>query len=185
MIFGRAENIRILGYLSGFGGAGIGGEFPLPLSFNTMQYFPSAHPRFSSRRNVASASPRLLAMARTLGCLRPSGMFQDFSMRKRSSSVRCDLDLLHFMSSAFLCGFVVSFTVSQKADIFISFFGLARRPPGGGLRGAFFALLDASLHISFFGLARRPPGGGLRGAFFALLDASLHFASIEIDEEPK
>ena len=29
MIFGRAENIRILGYLSGFGGAGIGGEFPL------------------------------------------------------------------------------------------------------------------------------------------------------------
>ena len=41
MIFGRAENIRILGYLSGFGGAGIGGEFPLPLSFNTMQYFGS------------------------------------------------------------------------------------------------------------------------------------------------
>ena len=61
MIFGRAENIRILGCLSGFGGAGIGGEFPLPLSFNTMQYFPSAHPRFSSRRSVASASPRLLA----------------------------------------------------------------------------------------------------------------------------
>ena len=49
-----------------------------PLSFNTMQYFPSAHSRFSSRRSVASASPRLLAMARTLGCLRPSGMFQDF-----------------------------------------------------------------------------------------------------------
>ena len=87
-------------------------------------------------------------MARTLGCLRPSGMFQDFSMRKRSSSVRCDLDLLHFISSAFLCVFVVSLTVSQKADIFISFFGLARRPPGGGLRGAFFALLDASLHFA-------------------------------------
>ena len=101
-----------------------------PLSFNTMQYFPSAHPRFSSRRNVASASPRLLAMARTLGCLRPSGIFQDFSMRKRSSSVRCDLDLLHFMSSAFLCGFVVSFTVSQKADIFPSFSVPVRgRPP--------------------------------------------------------
>ena len=111
-----------------------------PLSFNTMQYFPSAHPRFSSRRSVASASPRLLAMARTLGCLRPSGIFQDFSMRKRSSSVRCDLDLLHFMSSAFLCGFVVSFTVSQKADIFISFFGLARRPPGGAPRAFLRAL---------------------------------------------
>lgn len=79
-----------------------------PLSFNTMQHFPSAHPRFSSRRNVASASPRLLAMARTLGCLRPSGMFQDFSMRKRSSSVRCDLDVLHFILSAFLCVFLVA-----------------------------------------------------------------------------
>ena len=52
------------------------------------------------------------------------------------------------MPSAFLCVFVVSLTVSQKADIFISFFGLARRPPGGGLRGAFFALLDASLHFA-------------------------------------
>lgn len=112
-----------------------------PLSFNTMQYFPSAHPRFSSRRSVASASPRLLAMARTLGCLRPSGMFQDFSMRKRSSSVRCDLDLLHFMSSAFLCVFVVSLTVSQKADIFISFFGLARRPPGGRVKGSLLCLI--------------------------------------------
>ena len=118
------------------------------LSFNNIQYVQPAHPRFSSRRSVASASPRLLAMARTLGCLRPSGMFQDFSMRKRSSSVRCDLDLLHFMPSAFLCFVVVSLTVSQKADIFISFFGLARRPPGGGLRGAFFALLDASLHFA-------------------------------------
>ena len=87
-------------------------------------------------------------MARTLGCLRPSGMFQDFSMRKRSSSVRCDLDLLHFMPSAFLCFVVVSLTVSQKADIFISFLGLARRPPGGGLRGAFFALLDASSYFA-------------------------------------
>ena len=46
---------------------------------------------------------------------------------------------------------VVSLTVSQKADIFISFFGLARRPPGGGLRGAFFALLDASLHFASIG----------------------------------
>ena len=68
-----------------------------PLSFNTMQYFPSAHPRFSSRRGVASASPRLLAMARTLGCLRPSGMFQDFSMRKRASSVRRLTFSSHFL----------------------------------------------------------------------------------------
>ena len=124
-----------------------------PLLFNTMQYFPLAHPRFSPRRGVASDSPRLLAMARTLGCLWPSGMFQDFSMRKRSSSVRYDLDLLLFMPSAFLCFVVVSLTVSQKADIFISFFWLARRPPGGGLRGAFFALLDASLHFASIALS--------------------------------
>ncbi len=110
------------------------------LSFNNIQYVQPAHPRFSSRRSVASASPRLLAMARTLGCLRPSGMFQDFSMRKRSSSVRCDLDLLHFMPSAFLCFVVVSLTVSQKADIFISFFGLARRPPGGRVAGSLLCL---------------------------------------------
>ena len=61
--------------------------------------------------------------------------------------MKCDPDLLHFMPSAFLCVFVVFLTVSQKADIFISFLGLARRPPRGGLRGVFFALQDASLHF--------------------------------------
>ena len=86
-----------------------------------------------------------------LNALRPRFRFSFQSLCKifRPSHVQCSLtrgNALHSFMSVLLSYLMFEFVPILEATP--TFFIPALRPPGGGLRGAFFALQDALLHFA-------------------------------------